>query len=110
MANSNTAEYIVWIDGALTEEESVAERYMRLEHNDPRELMYEDGPEHQEWLTEAAQACEELIAEYLHSFVHPAQLPSMLERKVLTGEYTAAELDAMALELIGRDSQKLKTL
>ena len=105
MTNSNTAEYIVWIDGALTEEESVAERYMRLEHNDPREFLLEDSPEHQEWLTEAAQACEELIAAYLYSFVHPAQLPEFLERKVLTGEYTAGELDNMAWELIGRESK-----
>lgn len=79
--------------------ETVAERYFRLEVDDRRYLP-EGNPAEKEWLDEAVQTEHDLIEAYLYSHIAPATLPQLLERKITEGEYSVEQLDEMARELL----------
>lgn len=95
MSDWNKVKYqgFTRIDG-----ETVAERYNRLK-DDSRRHLSEEYEDHTEWLDESVESETDLIEEYLYSFVLPSQLPSLLERKILDGEYSTEELDEIAEEL-----------
>ena len=80
-------------------QETVAERYFRLEVDDRRYLP-EGSTGEKEWLDEAVQTEHDLIEAYLYAHIAPATLPVSLENRILKGEYSQNELDFMARELL----------
>lgn len=93
---------IEWINGTgaeVTTEETIAERYFRLAVDD-RQYLPEGSTGEKEWLAEAVQAELDVIKAYLYAHIAPNTLPEFLECKIKEGEFSIAQLDRMARELL----------